>query len=69
MSRHSILCPFCGREGQVYATRRVGDVRLRRRKCRTPGCDTRWKTTEGEPEAAHEVVRYEQVRPSMALGR
>jgi transcriptional regulator NrdR family protein len=59
MPKHSILCPFCGREGHVKDSRRVGGIRVRVRRCKTPGCHTTWKTTEGELEASHAVVGHQ----------
>jgi transcriptional regulator NrdR family protein len=59
MPKHSVVCPFCGREGKVTDSRRVGGIRLRVRKCGTPGCHTTWKTTEGELEASHAVVGHQ----------
>jgi transcriptional regulator NrdR family protein len=65
MPKHSILCPFCGREGQVKDSRRVGGIRVRVRRCKTPGCHTTWKTTEG---SVHEVVGHNQNGIDLALG-
>jgi transcriptional regulator NrdR family protein len=56
MPKHSVTCPWCGREGKVTDSRRHGGIRVRVRKCGTPGCHTTWKTTEGADDA---VVRHQ----------
>jgi transcriptional regulator NrdR family protein len=50
--RNSVLCPNCGAEGRVVDGHRVGDIRVRRRKCDREGCGTDWRTTEGGDDVA-----------------
>jgi transcriptional regulator NrdR family protein len=51
-SRNSVLCPNCGAEGRVVDGHRVGDIRVRRRKCDREGCGADWRTTEGGDDVA-----------------